>query len=154
MLLLPSSVSSQNTEDVSIKISYLMATSPWNITIDVFESKFSDSKYCKSTIIKDKSEVSMFISELRNLSDTIVGGNNNNEEINIGSSTLVYPEMDTRGKIIITTPDGSKVFYYSLNLIWDSTENKLYEMSEKLIAMINEQFFPKDTKKGSKIIVN
>ena len=62
--------------------------------------------------------------------------------------------MDTRGKIIITTPDGSKVFYYSLNLIWDSTENKFYEMSEKLIAMINEQFFPKETKKGSRIIVN
>lgn len=156
MLYLPPSVRSQNTEDVSIKISYLMATTPWAITIDVFDSVFSNSKYCKSTIIENKSEVSMFISELRNLSDTIIIGNNNygkenDTTTNMGCRSLVYPEMDTRGKIIITTHEGCKVFYYSLNLIWDSTGNKLYVMSEKLITMINNQFFPKETKKQGKV---
>lgn len=141
MFHLPSIVKSQNTEEVSIKIYYLMATTPWDIAIDVFDSTFINSKYCKSTIIENRHEVSVFISELSNISDTIIIRNKNYYEKtdtvkNMRNSALVYPEMDTRGKIIIMTPIGNKVFYYSLNLIWDSTDNKLYKISEKLRTMM------------------
>lgn len=152
MLHLPSIARSQNTEETSIKIYYLMATTPWDISIDAFDSFFLDSKYCKHAIIENLSEVSLFISELSNITDTIISGNNNYCEKTdtvkkLGKSALVYPEMDTRGKMIIITPKGNKVFYYSLNYIWDSTDNRLYKMNEKLRAMIIHQFFPKESMK-------
>lgn len=138
---------SQNEEDTTIKLYYLMATSPWDITTDIFESTFIDSKYCKSVVLNKKSDVSVFLLELENLQDTIIDRNKSYKE-NVDASICKQPQnsmqppMDTRGKMIIMTPNGNKVFYYSLNVIWNSTDNRLYKMNDKLRTIIISKFFP------------
>lgn len=155
-VLLPFTANSQNKEVTTIKLYYLMAATPWDLTIDAFDSVFLDSKYCESITIHNKSEVSVFLSEIENLQDTLIGKNNSYEE-NIDTAldcrafkAFEKPEMDTRGKMIIMTPNGNTVFYYSLIIIWNSTDNQLYKMSDKLRTMINNQFFPRESQSKRK----
>ena len=158
---LPFIANSQNKEVTTIKLYYLMATTPWDLTIDAFDSVFLDSKYCESVTIYNKSEISVFLSELENLQDTIIEKNNIYKD-NLDAildcrafKALEKPEMDTRGKMIVMTPNGNTVFYYSLIIIWNATDNLLYKMSDNLRTMINNQFFPRESqsrRKKSKIV--
>ncbi len=147
LLLLPLIANSQNQEGNTIKLYYLMATTPWDISINRFDSTFIDSKYCRSVTLHEKLEVSKFLLELKNLQDTIID-NKNNKEIICRTPDCkqvinsVPPPMDTRGKLILTTPNGDEVFYYSLNIIWNSTNNLSYKMNEKLRKMIINKFIP------------
>lgn len=155
-VLLPFIANSQNKEVTTIKLYYLMAATPWRLTTEAFDSVFLDSKYCESITIHNKSEVSVFLSEIENLQDTLIGKNNSYEE-NLDTAlncrafkAFEKPEMDTRGKMIIMTSDGNTVFYYSLITIWNSTDNLLYKMSDKLRTMITNQFFPRESQSKRK----
>ena len=150
LLLLPLIANSQNKEGTTIKIYFLMATTTWDVTIDQFDSIYLDSKYCKLVTLNNKSKISGLLSELDNLQDTIIKKNNCSEEnLDVisdckASEAFEKPQMDTRGKMIVMTPKGNTVFYYSLNFIWNSTENLLYKMNDNLRTMIIRHFFPKN----------
>ncbi len=50
---------------------------------------------------------------------------------------IMYPRMDTRGKISVNFKNGdSKTYYYDRWTIWDATEDKLYSMTEPFMSFI------------------
>lgn len=50
---------------------------------------------------------------------------------------IMYPNMDTRGKISVNFKNGnSKTYYYDRWTIWDATEDQLFNMTEPFMSFI------------------
>ncbi len=150
-LLLLSSIISlttycQNETKTTILIYFRMATSPWEVTTSDFDILAQNPKYSRSVTLDSEPKLSDFISKLNNLEDTVLSKELNSERTTQKSNgqqitVSTYPQIDTMGKIIITNPDCTEVFYYSLNVLWNSLEDKAYKINDKFRKYILDFFF-------------
>lgn len=136
----------QNQNIINVQIYYRMSSTPWDLTIDDFESLNQDQNFCKSVTLDGETALSEFISELNNLEDTVFAENENStrriiEQNGRGIIVSTYPPIDIMGKIIIRNSNHEDIFYYSLEAIWNSMEDKSYKMNDKFRQMIINLFF-------------
>ncbi len=133
---------SENPEFIKIYYIPLEMESPYNISPYEFDRLHINS--CDSIIIRDDSLLSVFLSEMDCLHDTIIERHipdriykkQNGENIRI----QLYPKIDTRGKITISYPKHNDVLYFSKFRIWNSTNDTILRMSDKLKKIIQNLF--------------
>lgn len=142
LLVFPLYLYSENPEFIKIHYIPLETESPYNISPYEFDRLYINS--CDSVIIRDNSFLSMFLSEIDCLHDTIIEHHipdriykkPNGENIRI----QLYPKIDTRGKITISYPKHNDVLYFSKFRIWNSTNDTILRMSDKLKKIIQNLF--------------
>lgn len=112
----------------------------YSIPAQSFECEFAP--VCKEVILISPNDINILSKAIHSLNDTIYQEKLPDKIVSLRNGRtarfIMYPQMDTRGKITFYFEDKtSKSYYYSRFTIWDATEDKLYKMTDAFLNFIN-----------------
>ena len=126
-------------ENATITYAELDFMTTYSIPAQRFEQEFKSD--CDTIVVSSEQEIEGLAKALCSIKDTIYQEKVPDKIVNLpnGESIrfIMYPRMNTRGKISINFKNGnSKTYYYDRFTIWEATEDKLYSMTDTFLSYI------------------
>lgn len=153
LLMFSLNVYSESPQYIIINYIPFEAESPFSITPSVYDSLYiHDSDSC---VISDSIFIKTFVYEIESMDDVITEPHTPDRIVRMFDGRelgiQLYPQMDTRGKIIIVYANKNVILYFSNFKIWNKTEDKIYKMEKHFKDLIQIIFNRQKGNKGLKI---